>query len=233
MARALTAPQRALLRSDKVKANLLMIFYLDSGTVYFCDNVEDMTDGTNTYIGASSIADQMEIRSGGELAAEPITLIIDGNKLAQYGVSDPGHILREMLDALYVQRRVDTQWGIGDYTSQTISLVLPVHAGKINSARLIDPEIEAGSGDPGQAKLEVVIDALASRYNRATNRTRSHADQLELDNTDMFFSLMADALQNERTLYWGRKPPKGTPAAAGNSVYNQSAAQTAINQILG
>lgn len=224
MSRALTTPQRDLLRSPSLRVRVLVTFYLDSGTYRFCDDVEDMYNGAYTYVGASSIAELSEVRSGADLAAEGCTMTIDGNKFTQAGSGDPGAILRQMLDALYHQRRVDWAFGFGYIDSQDINLTIPAYAGKINTARLIDETVDlSGSSPPVQSKLEVTLDSLAMRYQRATFRTRSDADQREISSVDAFFSFTADASNSERTLFWGKASPNGSsvnPPLSGGGISN-------------
>lgn len=228
MARALTTEQRNLLRSPFLRCRVLATFFLDSGTYRFCDDVEDMYNGANTYIGASSLAELSEIRSGQDLSAEGVTMTIDGNKFTQAGVTDPGAILRQMLDEMHHQRRVDWAFGFAYTYSQEINLTIPAYAGKINSARLVDEDVDLRpDGQPVQAKLVVVIDALASRYQRATFRTRSDADQREIDPDDAFFSFTTDALNTEKSIYWGKKSPVGSP------VTNQEAVNMALRNAFG
>lgn len=211
MARAFTSDQRALLKSPHLRCVVLVTFYLDSGTYRFCDDVEDMFNGANTYIGASSIAEISELRSGSDLAAEAVTLLVDGNKFTQAGVEDPGAILRQMLDELYHQRRVDFAFGFAYTYSQDINLTIPAYAGKINTARLIDDDVDLGAdAKPVLAKLEFTLDSLAMRYGRATFRTRSDADQREVDEDDAFFSFTEDALNTDKSLYWGKQGPSGS-----------------------
>lgn len=214
MARALTEQQRALLRSPDLQINALATFYLDEGTYRFCDDSFDLTDGTNTFVGANALTDSVEIRSAANLAAEPVTLIIDGNRMAQYGIQDPARVLRDILGYLYQQRRVDLAFGFRYSYSQEINLVIPTYGGKINYARIVDSDAgdglsvsEAVSGSSVAAKLEIVLDSLAARYSRATFRTRSHQDQLELDPTDNFYSFTIDASIQAQTLYWGKDAP--------------------------
>jgi hypothetical protein len=215
MARALTTEQKNLLRSSELAVHTLATFFLDSGTYRFCDDVHDLSDGTNTYIGASALAGGVEVRAARPLASEPLTLIIDGNRMSQFGISDPAAVLRDMLDELIHQRRVNLALGFHYNYNQDINLVIPIYAGKINYAKLIDAELSLTEDKPVEAKLEIVIDSLAMRYTRATFRTRSHNDQLEIDTTDNFYSFVADAAQNEKRLYWGKDAPYGSSSSYG------------------
>lgn len=207
--RSLSVEQKALIRSD-MQARLLVVFYLDEGEFAFCDDVINVTDGSRTYIGASALASSIEVRSGDELAAEPVTLICDGNRMAQFGITDPARVLRDIMSSLAQQRRVDWYIGLSYPDSEQINLRIPIYAGKINSYRMIDPQIEWDSKDEATAQLEIVIDALASRYSRATNRTRSHEDQQEISPGDMFYSFTVDSVDSEQTLYWGKNAPYGS-----------------------
>src|ERR1044071_1466823 len=125
MARTLTSDQKALLRSPDLKCNALATFYLDEGTYRFCDDVWDLTDGVNTYIGAAAFAEPVEIRSAKDLAAEPITLNVDGMRMAQYGVQDPARVLHDILGYLYQQRRVDYAFGFRYSYSKDLNLIVP------------------------------------------------------------------------------------------------------------
>jgi uncharacterized membrane protein YgcG len=219
MARALTAPQKALLRSPDLHVNALVTFFLDQGTYRFCDDQAgfDLTDGVNTWIGANALAEAVEIRGSSALAAESVTILCDGNRMAQAGIADPARVLRDILGYLYQQRRVDWALGFRYSYSKDINMIIPAYAGKINSARLIDREINTPEdGARTVSYLEIVLDSLASRYNRSTNRTRSHQDQLEFDSTDNFYSHTQDVVQNERNVYWGKDAPFGSGGPGGS-----------------
>ncbi len=219
MARALTTPQKALLRSPDLQISSLITFYLDEGTYRFCDEASgfDLTDGVNTWIGANSLASGIEVRGSQDLTAESVTLMLDGNRMAQYGVADPAKVLREILGYLYQQRRVDCALGFRYSYSNELNMIVPIHAGKINSARLLDKEIEGPEAGGGVTAtyLEIVLDSLAMRYRRAANRTRSHEDQLEIDPTDKFYSFTVNIAVNEKSIFWGRQAPYGITANMG------------------
>lgn len=207
--RLLTAPQQALLAKGALRAHLLVAFFLDEGTYRFCDDVVDLFDGTNTWVGASSIFSDVEFTAGLGLAAEPITLICDGQRMVQSGITDPAKVLRDILTYLHRQRRVDMFLGLGDLNSEEINLVIPITAMKINYAVLVDERIDPLGDSETVSKLKIVLDSLASRYGRAPFRTRSHEDQKEIDATDNFFSFVQNASQTESTLYWGKNGPSG------------------------
>jgi hypothetical protein len=218
MARAFTSDQKALLRSPDLQVNALATFFLDEGTYRFCDDRSgfDLTDGVNTYIGANALADAAEIRGSSDLAAEQVTLILDGNRMTQAGVEDPARVLRDIMEYLTIQRRVDYAFGLRYSYSQTLNLIIPAFAGKISSVRWVDGELPFTGGSGGvsggsriASSLEIVLDSLAARYSRASNRTRSHEDQLEIDPTDNFYSFTQDIANNERMVYWGKASPFG------------------------
>lgn len=219
--RAFTSGQKALLRSD-LKARLLLTMFLDSGTYRFCDDVVDCTDGVDTYIGAASMVERVEVRSGQDFAAEPITLVVDGNRMTELGVADPAKVFAEMMDEMHHQRRTNFALGLAEPNSANIQMIVPLHAGKINHCILTDDEAasfdEDGMVEIMKSRLHIVIDALASRYGRSTFRTRSHADQLEIDPTDNFFSYVANVQDNELTLYWGKASPRGTATSTGGNI---------------
>lgn len=220
MARAFTTSERALLRSPDLQVNVLATFYLDQGIYRFCDEQAgfDLTDGLNTYIGANALMDTVEIRNTANLTAEQVTLLLDGNRMAQAGVADPARVLSDILGYLYQQRRIDWAFAFRYTYSTTVNMIVPAYAGKINSCRLIDHEIGFPDAEGARtvSNLEIVLDSLAARYNRSTNRLRAHNDQLEIDSTDMFYSHTVDVAQNERTLYWGKAAPFGGGNVTGN-----------------
>lgn len=204
--RGFNSTEKALLRGD-LQARLLVTFYLDEGTYRFCDDAINVTNGTTTWIGASALSGSIEVRSGKDLSAEPVTLICDGNRMEQFGIADPARVLRDMMDYLAQQRRVDFELGLSAIDSEIINLVVPIYAGKINTYRMVDESISLDSKQEATSKLEIVIDALASRYDRATFRTRSHEDQQEISPGDLFYSFTADAAVSDSTLYWGKNAP--------------------------
>jgi hypothetical protein len=212
MARDFTAPQRALLRSADIKVRLLSTWWLDDATYRFCDDVEDLTDGTYTWIGASALFSATDIRSGANMAAEPVTLTVDGTRLHQSGFTDPAGLFREVVGYLKPNRRVDLAVGAMYPDQQQVQLVLENYAGKINNAKIVDPKVElndltSSSAQRPMPTLTVTLDSLALRYQWSTGRTRSHNDQLEIDPADMFYSFVSDSIRNEGILYWGKKAP--------------------------
>jgi len=225
MARAFSPDQMALLKSPDLAVNALVTFYLDEvnpdqpdGAWRFCDLDRGLYDGVHNYVGASALTDSIEVKSSQDLAAEPVTLVIDGNRMAQYGIDDPARVLRDILGYLFQQRRVDLALGFRYNYSYDVNLTVPIYAGKINYCSLQDMavplednntgDLDPSSGSPQLiTQLQITLDSLAKRYSRATNRVRSHQDQLELDPTDMFFSYVADAIANDKNLYWGGVSP--------------------------
>lgn len=210
MARAFTPEQLALLKSPNLKVNVLATFFLDEGTYRFCDENSgfDLKFGADTYIGANALFVATEVRSGSGLAAEPVTISIDGNRMAQVGIQDPAAALRDILGYLYQQRRVNWDFAFRYANEKDINLIVSAFAGKINSARLIDREVDVFDNSPRTTTiLEIVLDSLAARYGRATYRLRSHNDQLEIDPTDQFYSFTVDVALTERNVLWGRGAP--------------------------
>lgn len=211
MAQDLTTEQRALLRKPNLKARLLTTWYMDSGIVRFCDDVEDIVYGGYTWIGASALASVSEIKaSNGGTAAEPVKIIVDGTRMYQAGFDDPAGFFRLILEEQLHNRKVDLDLAIAEHDSNTWGLVLPLYAGKINHAKIVDPDVRINSGENPQPNLEIVVDSLFVKLTWITQRVRSHQDQLEIDPTDMFFSFVHNNVRNEQLLYWGKKPPAGT-----------------------
>lgn len=216
MALNLTSDQRTLLRSGNIKVRLLTTWYMDGGTYRFCEDVDDITIGADTWIGAAAVASASEFKgSATGMAAEPVKLIIDGTRMLQMGFTDPAAFFRTILSEPLSNRLVDLELAVGYADSDAYILVVPLHAGKINSARLVDPSTPLDAEEPAQPNLEVVLDSLAMRYAWVTNRVRSHQDQLEIDPTDNFFSHTHNNVRNEQLLYWGKKRPVGAGSGGG------------------
>lgn len=215
--RFLTEDQILLLQSPSLQVNVLVDFYLDEGLLRFCDHVEDLSDGADTWIGASALVNSTEIRASSSLAAEGVTLIVDGTRMGTAGIQDPARVLRSLFDAKFHQRRVDLSFGMRYEDSETIQLIIPMYAGKINYAKLVD---SAGSfmGDPqNDSKLEIQLDSLAMRYKRVSYRTRSHDDHMQMtEDVDQFYSYVSGAYAIEQTLYWGKEAPKQGTDIDGN-----------------
>lgn len=207
--RYFTSDQLTLLNSPNLKARLLVAFYLDEGTYRFCDDVLDISDGTNTWIGASALISDIEYTSGSDLAAEPITLVCDGNRMAQAGIHDPARVLSDMLGFINRQRRVDYFIAFSTPEDEIVNIIIPVAAMKINYAQLVDAKIDFTSSGDITSQLRITMDSLAARYTSASFRVRSHQDQIEIDPTDQFFSLTANAVRTAPTLYWGKATPAG------------------------
>lgn len=212
--RFLTTDQKELLRLSGLRANLLATIYFDEGTMFFCDDVEDLKDGDDTYIGANALLSATDIRAGAPLSAEGVTITIDGTRAFEAGITDPAFVFKAFLDSTFHQRRFDLAWAFSAMDQQEIGLIVPAYAGKINNARLVDDGNELGSMEPTFSRLEITLDALASRYKRRSFRTRSNEDQLQLtNNTDKFFSYVAGIVGTEESLYWGRAAPTPAPTA--------------------
>jgi len=213
MARSFTTGALQLISGSALMARWLVTFTMDGPSIYrFCDDWQDLSDGTNTYIGASALASAANIISSGPFAAESVQLVIDGVRLQQSGFTDPASFFRTILAQNLPQRRVDISMGFAAVGSTSISLVVPVYAGKINFVRIEEDQVELSSandsgGVQSPTKLIIQLDSLAMRYQWVNNRVRSHQDQLEIDSSDYFFQFVADTIAQDRNLYWGKASP--------------------------
>lgn len=216
MARNFSDDQRALLRSDVIRARLLTTWYMDGGTFFYCDDTQDLVWNSNTFIGANALASATEIRSASAgWAAESVTITVDGTRLGEAGMTDPAIFFAAIFALDLSNRRVDIDLALMGEADENPVLVFPLYAGKINNAKLTDPARQVTDiGTAQQSKLEIVLDSLAARYQWIVGRTRTHEDQLEIDPTDLFFSYVHDNMQNEQTLYWGKKAPTGIGGGA-------------------
>jgi hypothetical protein len=145
------------------------------------------------------------------MAAESVTISVDGSRVRASGFADPADLFRDILELGLANRRVDFSLGLKGPTDQDIVLVMPMFSGKINSPKLLYPQHAVGAvQSPGQhndATLEFILDSLAIRYQWTSGRTRSNEDQLEVDPTDKFYAYVGDNLTRESTLYWGKTGP--------------------------
>lgn len=218
MARNLTTAQRTMLRSGSIKARLLTTWYMDGGTYRYCDDVQDLTDGTNTWIGANAIASAADVKSGSGFSSEQLDIIIDGTRIYASG-ADPAAFFQAILDLPLVNRRVDFALGIAYPDDTVLGLVLPLYAGKISNVKLVDPQmtleqLAAQGYQFPPSKLIITLDSLSVRYQWVSGRTRDHQDQLAIDPTDMFFSFVQNNL-DQGTLYWGKATPNGSASRPG------------------
>lgn len=224
--RFLTEDQKLMLRSDRLHANVLVTFFLDEGSFFFCDDVDDLTDGADTWIGASALVNSSEIKASSSLAAEGVTLLVDGTRMSDAGVTDPAAVLRSLFTSKFHQRRVDIDFGFRYADSETIQLIIPMYAGKINYARLVDSAGGFATEPSAESKLEIQLDSLAMRYKRVSYRTRSHEDHMQLtEGADQFFSYVAGSKAIENTLYWGKAAPK---SGSGQVDQGEYAVRTAL-----
>jgi hypothetical protein len=229
VARAFTNDQLDLI-SGSMKVRVLAEFILDTGTYSFCDDMWDLSDGINTYIGANALFANVDIKSADGLSAESVTLTIDGNRIGQSGFTDPAELFRGILGLNYQGRRVNLYLGFMPVESQDITLTVAMYSGLINSIKVMDPAFNmiegSATGDvtksvaAPQGVMTIALDSLAIRYNRSTYRTRSHADQQNISRYDMFFSFVDAVVANEFVLYWGAKAP--TPPTNVGTVYGSN-----------
>lgn len=210
MARSFTTAQLDLLQSPGIRGRLLTTWWLDGGPYFFCDDVDDVSDGTNTYIGASLLAVCASINSSAPYAAEPVQLTLDGTRMEEVGFTDPAGIFRDIFSMDLHNKRVDFAIGLSYPDVQQITLVIPVYAGRINYAKVTYPKInftpeEVGKPNPGN--LEFYFDSLATRYSRIMGRTRSQVDHMTVDSTDNFFKFCVESAIDTQ-LFWGSKSPR-------------------------
>lgn len=233
MSRAFSSYQRQILRSGAFKLRLLVTFWLDEGVTRFCDDIEDLRYGDELYIGSSALASCTDIKSGGGLVAEPVTIVLDGTKVDALGPINTQALFRDVLRLKLHQRRVDIAIGVSPITQFDIMFKKPVYAGKINNARLVDAKLnfDTSPGQPSTENLEIVLDSLAARYNRTTNRTRSHADQQQIDPTDKFYSFVQGLVQTQQNIYWGKADPSGAIGLPSSTYGGQVYASSGIGNI--
>lgn len=194
---------------------MLMTFFMDDDTYYYCDDVQDVTDGVTTWLAASALADCSDIKSGSGLSSEPLTITIDGTRVfqASAGFIDPNELFRNILTLKLHNRRFQLDYGISalENDSGEVTLVLPGYSGLINNAKITMPSMDFGelveTDQRPEPVLEITIDSITARYSWLTGRTRSDADQQEISTGDTFFKFVNATVQNERKLYWGKKQP--------------------------
>lgn len=206
----LTDDQIALLKEQGIRVNLLSTWYLDEGTYNFCDHVDDLTDGTTTWTGASALFSATEITGDSSLAAEGCQIVIDGNRIYDASGTDPAFIFNGFMEMNYQQRRVDLAYSFAPMNLSEIQLVVQIYAGKINYAVLTNSDFNGLQPSGGVNDiLTIYLDSLAARYQTATGRTRSNDDQLEIDPDDQFFAYVGQLVQNEFNMFWGKAVPAG------------------------
>jgi hypothetical protein len=205
MAVALTPEQRQALRGP-LAIRVLIDLYLDSGRFSFWDGEGHVNfDGTR-YLAAGAFLSAGSVTMGADLGVENVTLTLDGTRLVAAAAeeADPGALLATFGQENYQQRRIEIRFAIFDALTGELVLLLRRFAGLIQQAILSEAISEAGAA----VALRVVCESVARRYGRRGGRTRSHEDQTAIFAGDDFFKFVASTVLKERTIYWGRLPPK-------------------------
>jgi hypothetical protein len=229
MARTFTTDQLDLLYSGAFKVRTCVQFNLDSGAAYFCDDMDDLFDGTNTWVGANAIMSLPDIKSSVGWAAESCQFVVDGNRYGEATGQDPGYLFASVMNQTYHQRRVSFFYGVAPIDSFQLSFLIPIYQGLINNIKVVDQQFDflnggdiSGSGTTVASQMVVTVDTLALRYSWSTYRTRSHTDQLDLNANDSFFIFTNTIVANELNLFWGRSPPTGVLPIYLNGKYVKS-----------
>lgn len=203
MAIALTAEQRALLRSNAVAVRALIDFHMDSGRYSFWDGDGEVAFEGQTYIPCGAFGEISSISLGQDLGAEGVVVKLNGTKMQEASPDplDPAALFGTIEAENYQLRRVDIRFVFFHAETGEHILVMKRYAGFIDQIR---QEEEIGDNGAITAWLIINLESIVRRYGTRLGRTRSHDDQQNIYPDDTFFKFTAPSIAQQGVLFWGR-----------------------------
>lgn len=203
---ALSAEQRALLRSGALAIRTLIDLHFDGGRVSVWDGHEHFAFDGVTYVACADFGEISAISLGQDLGAEGVELRLNGTRLLEASPDpfDLAAVFGTVEQENYQLRRVDIRFAFFDADTGALALLVRRFAGFIDQIRQVE-EV----GDDGQMTSWLIVscESIARRYGVFGGRTRSHDDQLDIWAGDTGFKFTANAVMKSGTLYWGRMAP--------------------------
>ena len=187
----------ALLASGVFVRRQLIWVEMPSENVGFWDDAYDAVIEGRTYLATYGAIQISPRTSAADLGARDLTLAVNALE---------GAIIAPVLAEAYHQRPIFVSEAlISPETQQVISLD-QWFAGWIN-------QIPRKERLNGEARLEVQCAGIGREFSRSGARTRSDADQRQLDSNDAFFNQVVAA--NNVPQQWGRTTAKKPGGIAG------------------
>lgn len=227
MALALTTAQRNQLRARNVGLRMLVQFTLGANIYRFTDDPDTIIWNGFNWLGAGQIATISARSLSAGSSADGVTIEVNGAGLAT--ADDPS--AATLLATVYAEAkqwdRVDIYLLYFDVATGVPSFAVPFLIGRLAGAPLVR--------EPGAAaRLQLEIEADDIILDRASNRTRSDADQRRMWPTGGGgFHLSGAAAAQLGSVWWGQDAPSSSVSAAnqivGNSLYSR-VAREALNR---
>lgn len=210
MALALTTPQRNLIRSRVIGVRMLVQFTLGANIYRFTDDEDTIVWNGFNWLGAGQVASISARSLSAGSGADGVTIEVNGAGLAT--LDDPSSAT--LLATIYAEAkqwdRVDISLLYFDAATGVPSFSVPFLIGRLAGAPLVR---EPGSA----ARLQLEIEADDIILDRASNRTRSDADQRRMWPTGGGgFHLAGSAAAQAGSVWWGQDAPASV-MASGNA----------------
>jgi hypothetical protein len=207
MALALTTPQRNQLRSRNIGLRMLVQFTLGANIYRFTDDEDTIVWNGFNWLGAGQIASISARSLTAGSGADGVTIEVNGAGLAT--VDDPSSAT--LLATIYAEAKqwdkVDIFVLYFDAATGVPSFAVPFLIGRLAGAPLVR---EPG----GAARLQLEIEADDIILDRASNRTRSDADQKRMWPTGGGgFHLAGSASAQAGSVWWGQDAPSSVVAS--------------------
>ena len=213
MALALTTPQRTQLRSRNIGLRMLVQFTFGANVYRFTDDEDTIVWNGFNWLGAGQIASMSARSLTAGSGADGVTIEVNGAGLAT--VDDPSSAT--LLATIYAEAKqwdkVDIHVLYFDAGTGAPSFSVPYLIGRLAGAPLLR---EPGSA----ARLQLEIEADDIILDRASNRTRSDADQKRMWPTGGGgFHLAGSAAAQAGSVWWGQDAPSsGVANGSGGGV---------------
>lgn len=186
--RLISPAAQAALASGSYGRRVLVAFDMPSGLFGLWDDVEDLTYGGITYGRAAGAIRVGSFGSGGDNVARAVTVELSG--------LDP-LLITQVERGPWHQRPITVREAILDADKQ-IQHVEVMFAGFIDQLVRRD-----NAGKP--STLQAICESIQRELPRRGARSRSDADQRQIDSADGFLRHTVSAITGE--IYWGRLPP--------------------------
>lgn len=212
MALALTTGQRNQLRARNVGLRMLVQFTLGANIYRFTDDPDTISWNGFNWLGAGQIATISARSLTAGSGADGLTIEVNGAGLAT--ADDPSSAT--LLATIYAEAkqwdRVDIYLLYFDVATGVPSFSVPFLIGRLAGAPLVR--------EPGAAaRLQLEIEPDDIILDRASNRTRSDADQRRMWPTGGGgFHLTGTAAAQAGSVWWGQDAPSSVVANANAGV---------------
>jgi len=205
--RTISPAGQAALASGRFGRRVLVAFDMPSGVFGLWDDIYDITYDGVIYGRAAGAIRVGAFGSGGDNVARAVTVELSGLSPV---------ILAQVEGVAWHQRPITIREAILDADGQ-IAHVEPMFAGFIDQLPRRDtPPVPGGKG---LSVLQAVCESIQRELPRRGARTRSDADQRQIDAADGFLRHQAASANAE--LFWGRLNTSTAAKTSQNPLFNR------------